>query len=249
MYIMYVDESGDPGIAKYNSKHFILSGVIVHQDEWQNILDRMKTFRSLLYTSYSFNKRTELHAKELIRFNKNKDYSKIRKSDRMRIYQECCTNFPIIFQKCKIINIAFHKETFSESTDFQLLAWERLITRYDTYLKKVGKDKGIIISDDTDNVKIKAILRKLRIYNPISSKYYNSYYNPVIENVIEDIIPRDSKDSYFVQVADMICHSLYRKEYPKTSLKKFRLESQFDKFKPLLLLEASNYDELGIVRK
>ena len=27
MYLMYVDESGDPGHSRYGSKHFILSGI------------------------------------------------------------------------------------------------------------------------------------------------------------------------------------------------------------------------------
>jgi len=34
MHLMYVDESGDPGIHKYGSPHFILSGLILSQEDW-----------------------------------------------------------------------------------------------------------------------------------------------------------------------------------------------------------------------
>jgi hypothetical protein len=42
MHILYVDESGDPGIHRYGSPYFILSGLIVPEDEWLNYLDRLK---------------------------------------------------------------------------------------------------------------------------------------------------------------------------------------------------------------
>jgi len=48
---------------------------------------------------------------------------------------------------------------------------------------------------------------------------------------------------------DVIAHVLYRKEYPKGSLKKFGLEHFFDILEPVLLKEAAKGDDFGIVRK
>ena len=45
MHIMYVDESGDPGIHQYGSPYYILSGFIVPQVEWSKFLDRFTVFR------------------------------------------------------------------------------------------------------------------------------------------------------------------------------------------------------------
>jgi hypothetical protein len=45
MNILYVDESGDPGISEYGSKHFILSGLIVSQDNWSVYLSRLKQLK------------------------------------------------------------------------------------------------------------------------------------------------------------------------------------------------------------
>ena len=41
MHLMYVDESGDPGTKGFASPHFILSGLIIHQDDWDKYLERL----------------------------------------------------------------------------------------------------------------------------------------------------------------------------------------------------------------
>ena len=60
---------------------------------------------------------------------------------------------------------------------------------------------------------------------------------------------KHSDHSYFIQIADIIVHLLYRAELPKSSLKKFNVDRLFYNFTPILLKEASKSDSLGIVRK
>jgi hypothetical protein len=247
MHILYVDESGDPGDNPYGSPFYILSGIVISQDEWQKYLERLKTFRQSLKTRYGLLIREEMHATELIRINKLKAYKKIRKSDRIQILREYCQQIPLIFDTAKIINVCLTKADH-KGHDVQLVAWNRLIQRFDTYLKKGVKDKGIIISDDTDGKKVMHLLRKMRIYNPVPS-HYGSPYNAPTDSIIEDILQRSSNHSYFIQTADVIAHLLYRKEYPKGSLKKYGLERLFDVLEPVVLKEASKGDPLGIVRK
>lgn len=247
MYLMYVDESGDTGLTGHASEHFILSGLIVHQNDWNKYMERLKIFRKALKDKYGLNQRTEIHAAELIRINKQKEYRKIRKTERINILKNYCSQMPIMFDSAKVINICIHKEDHKEQDIFEL-AWSRLLQRYDTFLKKSVNDKGIVIADDTDSVKLRNLQRKMRVYNPITS-HYTGYYNAPIDNILEDSFMRDSSHSYFIQSADVIAHILYRKEYPKGSLKKFGLEYVFNKIEPILLKKASSYDELGIVRK
>ena len=248
MYILYVDENGDPGKHKHSSPHFILSGLIISQDNWSNHLEKLKIFRKSIYTKYGLNQRTEIHASELIRINKEKDYQKIRKSNRINILKDYVSQIPVIFNNAKIINICI-KINEHPNNDIFDLAWSRLLQRYDTYLKKEAKDKGIVIVDDTDSIKLQSLQRKTRVYNPLPSHYSNSSYNSPIDNIIEDPFSRNSNQSYFIQTVDVIAHLLYRKEYPKGSLKKFGLENQFIKLYPILLKQASKNDSLGIVRK
>lgn len=248
MHIMYVDESGDPGIHQYGSPFFILSGLIVPQDEWQKYLDRLKTLRRSIKSSYGLLLREEIHASELIRINKLKSYSAIRKSDRIQLLRQYCSQIPIIFDAAKVINVCLRKSDFPTAHDVQMTAWSRLIQRFDTYLKKSAKDKGMIISDDTNSYSVMQLLRKMRVYNYTPS-HYGPAYNAPTDSIIEDLVQRNSKHSYFIQTVDVIAHLLYRKEVPKGSLKKFGIEGYFDMVEPILLKEASKSDPLGIVRK
>lgn len=248
MYLLYVDESGDPGFATHSTPHFILSGLIVHQNEWDKYLTRLKAFRKALKEKYKLNQRTEIHAKELIRICKEDDYRAIRKDDRIRILKEYCAEIPRIFDSAKIINVSLTKSDFVESGKIQEVAWQRLIQRFDTFLKKNGNDKGIIVSDDTDNIMLMQLHRKMRVYNPTPS-HFNGSYNAPTDSIIEDIFMRASHHSYFIQTVDVTSHLLYRKDYPKGSLRKYNLETQFEKLEPILLKEASRGDALGVVRK
>ena len=247
MYIMYVDESGDPGMHRHSSPHFILSGLIVHQDEWDKYLSRMKGFRKSLKQKYNLNQRTEIHASELIRVKKITEYLPIKKSNRMAILEDYCTEIPRIFNTAHLINVCLKKDEHQGKDIFEL-AWSRLLQRFDTYLKKDAKDRGMVVTDDTDSIKLMQLQRKMRIYNPTPSHFAGSYNTPV-DNILEDPFSRSSHHSYFIQTIDVVSHCLYRKEYPKGSLRKYRLEKQFEKLEPILLKKASNYDALGIVRK
>lgn len=246
MYFLYVDESGDPGKHPKSSPHFILSGLIVHQNNWDTYLTRLKTFRRSLKARYGLNQRTELHTAELIRIQKLEEYKKINKTNRLNIIKDYCTEMPLIFDTAQILNVCFKIAEHPEEDIFNL-AWSRLLQLFDTYLKKLGNDKGIVIADDTDSFKLMSLQRRLRVYNPTPS-HFTGIYNTPIDNIIEDPFSRASHHSYFLQSVDMVAHTLYRMEYPKGSLKKFGLEHQFKKLEPILLKQASKNDKYGIVR-
>lgn len=245
---MYVDESGDPGVyTGGNSQHFILTGLIVPISEWSNSLERLVKFRKLVKKATGLPEREEIHSSELVRIDKIEAYRAIPKSSRISILKSFVTEIPSIFPESKIISICLDKQSLQARVSYQELAWTRLIQRYDTFLKKC-KGKGIIVSDDSDEILLRRILRRMRVYNPVPSKFSTGYYNPVINNIIEDTFFRQSKHSFFVQAVDAIAHSLYRKEYPKGSLKKYGLQYLFDTLDSLLLKEASPKDPQGIVR-
>ena len=135
MYIMYVDESGDPGKDKFSSPHFILSGLIVSQDEWDKYLQRLKSFRKSLKNKYGLNQRTEIHTSELIRIQKIEEYKKFHKSIRLEIIKDYCTELPRIFDTAQILNVCIKISEHPDEDIFNL-AWSRLFQRYDYFLKK-----------------------------------------------------------------------------------------------------------------
>ncbi|MBX0291713.1 DUF3800 domain-containing protein [Hymenobacter sp. HSC-4F20] len=245
---MYVDESGDPG--KYmgsNSAHYILSGLIISVDDWSSAIDRLVKFRELVQKATGLSKRIELHSSEIIRPHKLDAYKSIHKSVRVQLLKSFVGEMHLFFPNSKILNICLDKNKLTQYDEYQEVAWKRLIQRYDTFLRK-SKTKGIIIADDTNDAALRRLIRKMRVYNPIESKF-GGLHNPVINNIIEDIFHRSSSHSYFIQAVDAIAYCLYRKEYPKGSLKKFGFQYLFDSLDSLLLKEAASNDPQGIVRR
>ncbi len=247
MHIMYVDESGDPGNSQYSSPHYILTGLIIDQEDWKPCLDLLKILRNNIKTSYGLMPSTEFHAMEIFR-TKSNAYKSIKKHDRINMLKFYVNEIPTIFPNAKILNICLKKSDHPDIINFQNLAWNRFISRYDTYLNRNVKDKGIIICDDSNENQLRNQLRKSRIYNPIPS-LFGGIYNAVTQNIIEDISHRKSSLSYFIQSCDVIAHCLYRKEFPKGSLRKHGVENIFNSLDPILLKEASSADPQGIVRK
>jgi len=248
---MYVDESGDPG--KYNpganSQYFILSGLIVDHMDWASDFAAIKRLRDLLRADHGFSVRLELHGSDFVSVRKYKEYSVYKKAVRMSILKQVVQQIPSILPNARIINVCLDKEALPQYTNYQEVAWNRLIQRFDTHLKKDAAEWGMVFADNTDNSRIVNLMRRMRAYNPVPSKYTEGLiFSSPTTSIIEDPVFRDSAQSHFVQIADCIVTSLRLKEYPKGALRKYDAHRYFDFLDPLLIKAASTSDPLGIVR-
>lgn len=228
MHLLYVDESGDPGTHAHSSKHYILSGLIVNQDNWDKYLIDLKSFRKDLRAKYGLNQRVEVHASELIRIAKIEDYKQIRKTERINLLKDYCRKIPRIFNDTFLLTVSLNRDDFPNGGIFEE-AWINLLKQFDSFLNSRVSDTGIVICDDTESLKLNSLVRMMRNSNEQHIE---------INNIIEDTFSKSSHHSYFIQTADVIAHLLYRKEYPKGSLKKFGLEKEFDHLTPILLSET-----------
>ncbi|MGL4612083.1 MAG: DUF3800 domain-containing protein [Trueperaceae bacterium] len=123
----------------------------------------------------------------------------------------------------------------------------RLAQRFQTYLQKsCNASLGMIFADETNEVKIRRLIRKMRVYNPVPS-YFGGHRSMPITNSVEDPVMRSSDHSYFVQIADLTSHALYRKLYPKGSYRQYNVDKLFELLNSILLIEASKSDPQGIV--
>ncbi len=62
MYLMYVDESGDTGLANSPTRHFVLSGLVVHELRWQACLEQLIEFRRRMKAQFGVRLRDEIHS-------------------------------------------------------------------------------------------------------------------------------------------------------------------------------------------
>jgi hypothetical protein len=250
---MYVDGSGDSGIVGSPSPYFTLTGLVIHELRWKEALDELTDFRRRIKDKYGFHLREEIHASEFI--CRGGRFRRIPKHERLAIIRLHANQLSTMTYM-NLINIVVIKHDKSADYDVFGMAWTALVQRFSNTMERHNfpgptnpDDTGILICDNTDNDKVRAVLRKMRRYNPIShdSDFGPGYRDVPIRIVIEDPNFRDSADSYFVQAADTAAYLLYQHVKPNRYMKIKRGDKYFRRLQPILCLHASRDDPYGIV--
>jgi hypothetical protein len=129
--------------------------------------------------------------------------------------------------------------------------WQSLNKRLNNY-----RSRAFIIADEGREYEIERAIRKMRVFNPIPSRYGewgtgSRTKNITTDRIIEDPMFKKSERSYFIQVADCIAFALLKREVqPTPHVKKYGLHKMFDEtLTGICFKKASPADPLGIVRK
>ena len=154
-----------------------------------------------------------------------------------------------------MINVVIDKEGKPPSYDVFGNAWKILIQRLeDTIAYRnfrgpcFGADRAMIFPDNTDNKRLRMLMRRLRFENPIPRRCGPGWRNLPMAHVIEDPVPRDSEHAYLVQAVDLVAFLLYQELAPNGYMRKKGGHNYFDRLAPILCTVASRRDPRGIVR-
>ena len=244
-YFLYVDESGDPGQNIDITTHFVLAGFLIEAGLWLSYLNKLKSFRKTLQRHYDLRLADELHARDI--WVAGGDFRRLRLSykQRRRLFTDIAF-FVRASSEIKVIVVSIDKRQFqARPTNVKLYAWKLLIQRLENFLL-AGGAHGIVIADEGTEKLIRDQVRKMRLYNPIPSKL-GEYRRQEIVRVLEDPFFRKSKESYFVQVADVISYLCRLRDNATARQKKWGLHKIYKIMKPRYLLEAGRRDSYGFV--
>lgn len=257
---MYVDESGDPGslipglpMSQQPSRHYALSALVIPASDWRNYLVAIVDIRRQIKLNYGFPMRAELHAAELIHPRGNKTIQAIGgRKRRISLYASYLSSVASRLNNAKVISVHLDKTRpkyhSSSSRDIETWAWEALMQRYQNYLvKSCNGAQGLIFADQTNEKKIRTLLRKMRHRSIVPSMFGGAPLSVPAVNIVEDPSMRNSKESYFIQTADLLVHALYRKRVIKGALRSLNVDRLYDLANPILLTQASRNDPQGIV--
>lgn len=259
MQIAYYDESGDDGFPTYSSPFFVLSALYLHYLNWRSTYETILNFRRDLKTSFGLPIRLELHTKHFV-LNKHpyRDFN-IADADRLTIIDLFCDLIASL--EVKIINVVILKPRIKRQ-DYQVLdtALKYSVQRIENDLNPaLNPSERFMIITDTGRVgKMRNTCRRIQRINFIPSKFSPSLYRREITSLIEDPLPKDSKESYFIQLADLVSYVIYLHTISTINLANYpnRLSSLvssskvaqwMDRLKPAFNLNASSKDPFGIV--
>ena len=254
MFVMYVDESGDTGLVGSPTRHFVLSGLVIHELRWHDCLERLIAFRKRMYLSFGLRLREEIHASRLI--NKPGHLATIRKSDRLSIVRFFIDELAAM-PDISVINVIVDKVQKTEGFDVLEAAWRALIQRFDNTISHRNfpgpanpDERGMIFPDHTDDRKVKLLVRRMRRFNPVPNQpqFGPGYRNILLKRIIEDPSFRGSDDSYFIQAVDVIAYALMQHTAPSSFMRRKCGNNYFKRLAPILCTVASSTDPLGIVR-
>jgi hypothetical protein len=259
MYLAYYDESGDDGFPAYSSPLFVLSACYFHYMHWQDLFRTIQDMRIAFSSKYGIPAKTELHWKYFL-LNK-RPYAELKLTDAARL--SLLTGYcEIIAQlNLKVINVGIVKARIQRK-DYQVLdtAFKYSIQRVENDLNPIQNpgNKFLIITDPGRVGKMRKISRRIQRVNFIPSKFSAGSFNREIKALIEDPLPKESQESHFIQLCDLIAYLVYLYmvektacgQFPKRLLPKLTIgmvRNLLDVLKPILNLQASGSDPYGIV--
>lgn len=251
MFLCYVDESGDTGMHHNASPYFILTAFVVHELRWLPTLDAVLDHRRALRARYGFKVREELHAQELL-FHPG-DAARIPKSLRLHMLGDVLT-FAGALTDVAIMNVVVNKAAKPADYDVFAQAWTTLLQRFHMGVSRRSfpgptnaDERGLLVTDQTDELKLRRLARRLRRYNPVPSKFGTPPRAMPMTLLVEDPVHRDSKHAYFIQLADIVSYFLKQRLAPNGYVKKKGARNWFLRVEPVLYKVAASSDPLGIV--
>lgn len=159
-------------------------------------------------TKNFFKDNFEIHASEL--FTGNRNSKGVQYINRLQIIDRMID--VLVNHQLPIIYVIIYKQSLAAKYIYpdppEELAFMFFVEQFDKYLETLQGDKtGLIISDKTGwEEKLKSDLME---YQQNTTRYY---FSTQITNVIDTIHFVDSKDSYFIQLSDVITYLILRKK-------------------------------------
>lgn len=191
MYLLYGDESGDPGYTS-NLRHFNLSGVVVHESGWESVVDAIIDLKKQYFPSIAAE--VELHYKDLR--NRKGIYKMLSEKERIKLENEVFALIKVA--PVHIVTVTIDKFDYvkkhKKPEQVDLFASKQLIKTYERFLRK-HEERGILIFDERSREKL--------FRNALSYLQKSEF-----DWIIETIFFAPSKHLDLIQIADFCAYSV-----------------------------------------
>lgn len=255
MYFAYYDETGDDGFPRCSSPLFVFSAAYFHQSNWRANFNVLKDFRKQVRKKYGLKIKDEIHTKDFLMNAPRYRNLNIDPNNRVSMISEYCD--AIAKMNLSIVNVVINK-TVIRNKNYPVLdkALTYSVQRIDNDIDD-KTESFVIITDKGRIAKMRKITRRVQLHNPIVSKFDRDVVVQYpLQRLLEDPLPKDSKDSYFIQVSDLVSYIVYiymlrrvTPQQPSRSLPAIIDHAQvikwLDMLLPVLNIKATSQNEHG----
>ncbi len=240
MYLIYIDDSRDTSLCCFTA-------LMIADRSWNASFATIRDFRRSLRRSDGIFMHKEFHASEFVAGRGRLSDDIIPKGRRCQIYLDA------IRLVASLPSLEIISAVFPHTQDER--AFERLLNRINRNMTDKD-DNAILIVDEGKQKAYTKIVRKMRIFNHIPSRFGawgttgTSSRNIPIDRILEDPFFKNSENSYLIQLADFCAFALLRSENPLPSRSRYGLDNAFSILSPRVVTAANRSDPrgLGIVR-
>ena len=258
MRIAYYDEAGDDGFPAFSSSFFVLSAIYLHYLKWRECFEAVQDFRRTLRGSYRLPFNLEFHAKYFL-LNKN-PYRQLGMpdQDRLQIVDLLCDLIASL--DVRIVNVVIVKPRIripGYSVLDKALTYSIQRIENDLEPDRNPAERFLLITDTGRVGKMRKTARRVQRINFIPSRRGATSYRREIRSLIEDPLPKDSRESHFIQLADLVAQVVYLHSVFGTGIgavhgrmpqavTQGRVGEWMDKLRPRLNVRASGRDPYGV---
>jgi Protein of unknown function (DUF3800) len=250
VHLAYVDESGNVGLR--GTRTFSLACVLMPAADWLETFDRMISFRRWLRAQFGVPVRAELKANHLLGNKGAFEVLALPEGMRHVIYRQTMRLHHKV--GLRTFAVLIDKQKLSEqrpAADPRDVAWEYLLQRLEraSELPPLGPTHIVLIHDAGEAEVARRLARKARRAGTAGSQFGTGFLRVPFGRLIDDPVPRDSRQSYFVQLADLAAYAAFRRYNPSPPrLVPIVPQRMWDELGPARYLEVTTRNKVGIVR-
>jgi|SRR5690625_4722869 len=203
----YIDDSGDPGMNGKGSKTFGLGCVLIPLDHWTKRLDYVHAMRKEVNATYRVKLRDEVKGEWLAGVKKHFRELRLGDGQLRDIYRRHLQTLPVVSSGA--FAVVVRKELIQRAdADVEDIAWQYLMQRLRLRTMETGAPIVIIHDQSSSNAEIRKKVRRARRFLWANGRAVTA------DLVVEDPVPRQSDQTYFIQLADLVAYACTRKVLP-----------------------------------
>lgn len=198
MYLLYVDESGNPDGAE--DKYFVLGGIAMEEQRPYWLNEQINKLESKFFPDGG---NVEFHAQS-ITAHAEEPWHSMEDKKRKAILEELCEIISESGHQVALFGVAIEKTTYRESVG---RAFEEICNRFDLFLKRLyaqgNTQRGLIIFDES---RYEARLQTLLSHYRDTGTRFGK-----VKNFADVPFFADSKSTRLLQLADLVAYAIFRR--------------------------------------